>query len=99
MITNNWNYFSIYKKKNKNFLIFFYFNYRNGQIVRESSEISTSFDGTTAKLSISNCKITANGSYRVLLVNQFGQEESSAELKVTEKKEKVRYFNKIFTSS
>ncbi|KAG8239128.1 hypothetical protein J437_LFUL018918 [Ladona fulva] len=68
--------------------------YRNTQIIRESRETTITFDGTYARLSISSCKKEHSGSYKIVVSNEFGKEESYAELKVTEVKkvEKVCQF-------
>lgn len=47
--------------------------------------MSMSFDGTYARLSISSCKTEYSGSYKIVISNEFGKDESSAELKVTGK--------------
>lgn len=60
--------------------------YKNATVVSDSSEMKTSFDGTTAKLTISKTKTTHSATYKVVFKNEFGQDESSAVLKVTEKK-------------
>ncbi|XP_047102337.1 muscle M-line assembly protein unc-89-like isoform X2 [Schistocerca piceifrons] len=60
--------------------------YRNTTIIRESSEISTSFDGQYIRLSISSCKKEHSGSYKVTVANEYGKADSSADLKVIEKK-------------
>jgi hypothetical protein len=60
--------------------------FRNAQLVRESQEIKTSFDGSYAKLRISNCKTDHAGSFKVVVSNEFGKAESSADLKVVGKK-------------
>lgn len=62
--------------------------YRNSVEIKSSSEISISFDGTTAHLSITKCKMTHSGTFRVVAKNEFGEDETSALLTVTEKKEK-----------
>jgi hypothetical protein len=59
--------------------------FRNAQLVRESQEIKTSFDGTYARLRISSCKTEHAGSYKVVVSNEFGKAESSADLKVVGK--------------
>lgn len=62
--------------------------YRNETTIKSSSEISITFDGTTAHLSITKCKITHAGTYKVIAKNEFGEDETIAILTVTEKKEK-----------
>jgi hypothetical protein len=53
--------------------------------VRESQEIKSTFDGSYARLRITTCKIDYAGSYKVVVSNEFGKAESSADLKVTGK--------------
>lgn len=49
------------------------------------------FDGSTARLTISKCKLSHAATYKVVMKNEFGEDESSAILTVKEKKEeKVR---------
>ena len=38
------------------------------------------FDGTTARMQISSCRVEMSGTYKCQIVNEFGKEESSAEL-------------------
>lgn len=61
--------------------------YRNETTIKSSSEISITFDGTTAHLSITRCKISHAGTYKVVAKNEFGEDETVAILTVTEKKE------------
>ena len=53
--------------------------------MRESQEIKTTFDGTYAKLRISTSKTEYAGTYKVVVSNEFGKTESSAELKIVGK--------------
>lgn len=68
--------------------------FKNSTVIRESSEISTSFDGTNARLTITKCSKSYSAVYRVVIKNEFGEDESTGELLVTEE-EKVRIFTKI----
>lgn len=45
-----------------------------------------SFDGTTATLQIASSKVEHTASYKVVISNEFGSDDSEADLKVTEKK-------------
>lgn len=40
------------------------------------------FDGTTARLQIQSARTEMSGTYKCLIVNEFGKEESSAQLTV-----------------
>lgn len=62
--------------------------YRNNTTITSSTEINITFDGTTTHLSISKCKVTHAGSYKVVAQNEFGEDETVAILTVTEKKQK-----------
>jgi hypothetical protein len=46
-----------------------------------------SFDGTTATLQIASSKVEHAASYKVVISNEFGSDDSEADLKVTEKKQ------------
>lgn len=59
-------------------------------MIRESSDTTISFDGTTARLTITKCKMSHSAVYKVVAKNEFGEDESSATLTVTEKKEKKK---------
>lgn len=62
--------------------------FKNSTVIRESSEISMSFDGTNARMTISKCSKSYSAVYRVVIKNEFGEDESTGELLVTEE-EKV----------
>lgn len=62
--------------------------YKNTTIIKSSSETSITFDGTTAHLSITKCKMSHAATYKVVAKNEFGEDESIAILTVVEKKEK-----------
>lgn len=59
--------------------------FRGATLVRESQEIKSTFDGTYARLRISCCKTEHASSYKVVVSNEFGKAESSADLKVVGK--------------
>lgn len=54
--------------------------YKNSTVCREI----TSFDGKTARLTISSCKTSHAATYKVVFKNSFGEVESSARLVVNE---------------
>lgn len=60
--------------------------YRNTTVINESSDTKIIFDGQTARLSISKSKTTHSGTYKIVFKNEAGQDESTAEVKVTEEK-------------
>lgn len=64
--------------------------YHNSTVIRETSDVKITFDGSVARLSISKCKISQSGTYKVIARNDFGEDESSATLTVTEKKEEKK---------
>lgn len=61
--------------------------YKNTTVIKESSDIKITFDGSTAHLSISKCKLSHSATYKLVAKNEFGEDEASATLTVTEKKE------------
>lgn len=63
--------------------------YKNTTIIKETSDIKITFDGTRAHLTITKCKITSSATYKVIAQNEFGEDESIATLTVVEKKKKV----------
>jgi hypothetical protein len=48
--------------------------------------VKITFDGSTAHLSISKCKVSHSATYKIVAKNEFGEDEASAVLTVTEKK-------------
>ncbi|KAF2885738.1 hypothetical protein ILUMI_20442 [Ignelater luminosus] len=61
--------------------------YKNTTVIKESSEFKMTFDGSTARLTISKCKLSHGATYKIVMKNEFGEDESSAILTVKEKKE------------
>lgn len=61
--------------------------YRNTTIIKESSEIHITFDGSVTRLSITKVKQTHGGTYKVVAKNEFGEDETSATLVVNKPKE------------
>lgn len=60
--------------------------YKNSTVLRESSEVNTSFDGTNARLIIRKVSSKYIANYRVVIKNEFGEDESSADLTLVEDK-------------
>lgn len=54
--------------------------YRNSQTITSSSTETVSFDGQVAKLSISKVTKELTGTIKVIVTNEFGTDESTAEL-------------------
>ena len=48
-----------------------------------------SFDGKIAKLQVTSSRAEASGTYRCQIINEYGKEESSAELTVTSKSKRT----------
>ena len=57
-------------------------SFRNTTIIRDSRETKITFDGTKARLSISDSKKEFSGTYKMVAKNEFGETESEAELVV-----------------
>lgn len=64
--------------------------YKNNTVIKESSDIRITFDGTVARLSISKCKVSHSATYKIVAKNEFGEDESVATLVVEEKKEEEK---------
>ncbi|KAL1471012.1 hypothetical protein MTO96_023931 [Rhipicephalus appendiculatus] len=62
---------------------------KNKRVVRETTTTRITFDGSTAKLVFSPASKDMAGNYTVEFTNEFGKEESSAELIVTAEVKKV----------
>lgn len=58
--------------------------YRNKKIIKETKDYKISFDGSSASLTIVTTTTEFSGTYTCEIINEFGKEESSAELTVTE---------------
>jgi len=56
---------------------------RDAQTIKESKDVQMSFDGTIARLSVKSARSEMSGTYTCQITNEFGKEESSAELVVT----------------
>lgn len=64
--------------------------YKNNTVIKETREITTTFDGTTARLTYSSAKTEHTGTYKVVFTNEAGTDESSAQITVTKKDEKKK---------
>lgn len=66
--------------------------YKNQTVIDEKSarEINTSWDGTTAKLNISRTSIQHTATYRVVISNEAGGDESTSKVEVKKKEEKKK---------
>ncbi|KAM3957310.1 projectin protein bent isoform 8-T9 [Aphomia sociella] len=64
--------------------------YKNSTVIRESSEVNTSFDGTNARIIIRKVSSKYVANYRVVIKNEFGEDESSADLTLVEEKKKKK---------
>jgi len=56
--------------------------FRNTTTIRDTRETKMTFDGKIARLTISDCKREFSGTYKIIVKNEFGQNESEAELVV-----------------
>ncbi|KAH9628229.1 hypothetical protein HF086_006706 [Spodoptera exigua] len=64
--------------------------YKNSTVIRDSSEVNTSFDGTNARLIIRKVSTKYVANYRVVIKNEYGEDESSADLTIVEEKKKKK---------
>lgn len=55
---------------------------KNNVTIRESSDISMSFDGTIARLSVSKSRTEHSATYKVTVTNEQGSDDSSAKITV-----------------
>lgn len=56
--------------------------YKNSVTIKESSEVSMSFDGQIARLSINKSRVEHSATYKVTVTNEVGSDESSAKITV-----------------
>lgn len=56
--------------------------HRNTTIIKSTQDMKISFNGLEMKLVISNTKEEYTGTYKVVVSNEMGKDESSAELTV-----------------
>lgn len=66
--------------ENINFI--FSFHFRNSQVLTNTKDTSISFDGHIATLKISNVSMEHMGTIKILVENEWGQDESTADLVV-----------------
>ena len=59
--------------------------YKDARIIKANEVFKISFNGEFARLSISKVDKSYEGTYKVVVKNEYGSDESSAELTVTEK--------------
>lgn len=62
--------------------------YKGTTIIKETKDITTTFDGITARLTFSAARVEHSASYRVLVSNEVGKEESSCKVVVEKKADK-----------
>jgi len=64
--------------------------YKGSTVIRETKDITTTFDGTTARLTFSSARTEHTSNYKVIVTNEVGKDESSCKItveKVAKKKE------------
>lgn len=66
----------------ENINVIFSFHFRNSQVLTNTKDTSISFDGHVATLKISNVSMEHMGTIKILVENEWGQDESTAELVV-----------------
>lgn len=64
--------------------------YKGSTIVKETKDITTSFDGSTARLSFSSARVEHSSTYKVVIFNEAGKDESSCKIVVEKKEEKKK---------
>uniref|UniRef100_A0A1I8MIJ3 Ig-like domain-containing protein n=1 Tax=Musca domestica TaxID=7370 RepID=A0A1I8MIJ3_MUSDO len=62
--------------------------YKGSALIRETKEITTTFDGTTARLTFSAARVEHTASYKVIVSNEVGKAESTCKVVVEKKQEK-----------
>lgn len=63
--------------------------YKGNTLLRETKDITTTFDGTIARLTFSCAKSEHTSNYKVIVINEVGKDESSCKVTV-EKKDKKK---------
>ncbi|XP_011700586.1 PREDICTED: muscle M-line assembly protein unc-89-like isoform X1 [Wasmannia auropunctata] len=63
---------------------------RDSTVVKASKDIMISFNGLDMKLTITSASTELSGTYKVVVSNEYGQDESSARLVVKKKEEKKK---------
>lgn len=62
--------------------------YKGSSLVRETKDITTTFDGTTARLTFSSAKSEHTSNYKVIVSNGAGKDESSCKITVEKSNKK-----------
>lgn len=62
-------------------------------MVKASKDVMISFNGMDMKLSITSASTSYSGTYKVVVSNEYGQDESSARLVVKVRKEIRKWSN------
>lgn len=66
--------------------------YKDTTVVRETKEITTTFDGKTARLTFSSARMEHTAVYRVVVSNEIGQDECSGKIIVCHVDERTKQF-------
>lgn len=66
--------------------------HRNAQVVKASKDIMISFNGVDMKLTINSATTELSGTYRVVVSNEYGKDESSAHLVVRVNKNAIFHY-------
>lgn len=64
--------------------------YKGSTLVKETKEITTTFDGTTARLTISSARVEHSATYKVVAMNEVGKVESMCKIIVEKKQDKKK---------
>lgn len=56
--------------------------YKGSTLIRETKDITTTFDGTTARLTFSTARSEHTSNYKVVVTNESGKDESSCKITV-----------------
>lgn len=64
--------------------------YKGSILIRETKDITTTFDGTNARLTFSTARQDHSSSYRVVVVNETGKAESTCKITVIKKDAKKK---------
>lgn len=56
--------------------------YKGSTVIRETKDITTTFDGTTARLTFSSARTEHTSNYKVIVTNEVGKDESSCKITV-----------------
>lgn len=64
--------------------------YKGSSIVTETKDITTTFDGTTARLTLSSARMEHSSTYKVVVSNEAGKDESTCKIVVEKKQDKKK---------